>query len=95
MNIIISEQTKTYLKKKNINCLTLNMASAGLCCGSVSMPTVEYAEPAALSIYNHYYVDNINVYIDRYAKAEAGELKFIVKNLVLLKYVDVEGIKLM
>jgi hypothetical protein len=94
LNIIISEQTKTYLKKKNINCLTLNMARAGLCCGSVSTPTIEYAEPAALNSYDHYLVDNINVYVDRLAKSEVGELKFVFKNLLMLKYVDVEGIKL-
>lgn len=95
MNIIISEQAKTYLKKKNINCLTLNMARTGLCCGSVSTPTVEYTEPTALNDYDYFLVDNINVYIDRLAKLEVGELKFVFKNLLTLKYIDVEGIKLM
>lgn len=94
MNIIISEQAKTYLKKKNINCLTLNMIRARACWGGVSMPSVEYSEPAALNQYNYYLVDNINVYIDRLAKAETGELKFVFKNFLMLKYVDVEGIKL-
>jgi len=95
MNIIISEQTKTYLKKKNINCLTLNMTSAGGCCGSVYMPSVGYKEPAALNQYERYFVDNINVYIHKLVKAESEELKFIFKNFLALKYVDVEGIKLM
>lgn len=94
MNIIISEQAKTYLKKKNINCLTLSMVRASVCWGSASMPSVEYTEPAALNQYDHYLVDNINVYIDRLAKAEVGELKFVFKNFLMLKYVDVEGIKL-
>jgi hypothetical protein len=94
LNIIISELAKTYLKEKNINCLTLSMAITGGCCGSSSMPSVKYAEPAALNHYDHYLVDNINVYIDRLAKAEEEELKFVFKNFLMLKYVDVEGIKL-
>jgi hypothetical protein len=59
------------------------------------MPSVGYVEPAALNQYDYYLVDNINVYIDRLAKAEVGELKFSFKNFLMLKYVDVEGIKLM
>jgi hypothetical protein len=95
LNITISEQAKTYLEKKNINCLTLNMKRAGLCCGSVSTPTVEYTEPVALNDYVHYLVNNINVYIDKLVKSEIGELKFVFKNLLTLKYIDVEGIKLL
>lgn len=95
MNIIISEQAKTYLIKKKFNCLTLSMASVGACCGSVPTPRVEYTVPADLNQYDHYLVDNINVYIDKLAKAEDGGLKFIFKNFLTLKYVDVEGIKIM
>lgn len=58
------------------------------------MPSIEHTEPAALNQYDHYLVDNINVYIDRLAKAEFGELKFVLKNFLMLKYIDVEGIKL-
>lgn len=59
------------------------------------MPSVGYVEPVALHQYDHYLVDKINVYIDKLAKAEVGELKFSFKNFLMLKYVDVEGIKLM
>ena len=95
MNIIISEKAKTYLKKKNINCLSLNMIRGSICWGSVSLPNVEYLVPVALNKYNHYLVDNINVYIYKLAKAEVGELRFVFKHFLLLKYVDVEGIKLL
>lgn len=61
---------------------------------SVSTPSVEYKVPVALYQYDYYLVDNINVYIDKLAKSEAGELKFIIKNFLKLKYIDVEGIKL-
>ena len=94
MNIIISEKAKSFLKQKNINCLTLNMVRGSICWGSISLPNVEYLEPAALNEYNHYLVDNINVYIYKFVKAEVGELKFVFKNFLILKYVDVKGIKL-
>lgn len=58
------------------------------------MPSIEYKEPVALNQYDYYLVDNINVYIDKQAKAETGEVKFIFKSLLMLKYIDVEGIKL-
>lgn len=80
---------------KNISYLTLRMASSGGCCGGITTPRVEYKEPVSVNQYDHYLIDNVNVYVDRFAKAEAGELKFILKNFVMLKYVDVEGIKLM
>lgn len=70
------------------------MVSTGGCCGSIPVPRVQYKEPAALYLYDHYLVDKINVYIDRFAKAEGGELKFIFRNFLIFRYVDVEGIKL-
>lgn len=96
MNIIISEKTKDYLKKKNINCLTLSLVSGGGgCCGVVAMPSVSYEEPSDLRQYEHNLVDNINVYISNIAKGEDVQLKFILRKFLLHEYVDVEGIKIL
>jgi len=57
------------------------------------MPNVEYSEPAALKQYYYYSVDNINVFISKAAKVD-GVLKFVLKNFLTIKSVDVEGIKL-
>jgi hypothetical protein len=58
------------------------------------MPNIEYAEPAALNQYYHYLIDDINIYIWKLVSTN-GELEFVLKNFLMLKYVDVVGIKLM
>lgn len=96
MNIIISEQAKDYLKKKNICCLTLNMVcGGGGCSGGVAMPSVSYEEPADANKYEHNLIDNINVYISNSAKGQDIQLKFILRKFLFHEYVDVEGIRIL
>lgn len=96
MNITISEQTKAYLKKKNLSCLTLSLVSGGGgCCGVVAMPSVRYEAPSDLNQYMHYLVDDINVYIHKLAIEEDSQLKFILRKYFSHEYVDVEGYKIL
>ncbi|NMC56554.1 MAG: hypothetical protein GYA50_04970 [Eubacteriaceae bacterium] len=96
MNINISQQTNDYLKKKNINCLTLNMVIAGS--GDLSgcaIPQVNYEEPSDKNRYYHTLVNNINVFIHKSAIEDDIKLEFVLRKFLFYTYVDVEGIKIL
>lgn len=96
MNIIISEKTNDYLKKKNINCLTLNMIITGSGdFNGCAIPQVIYEEPKDANGYHHALVDNINVFIHKSAIEDDMKLEFVLRKFLLHKYVDVEGIKIL
>lgn len=97
MNIIISEQVKAYLKKKNISCLTLNMVIAGNgCCGGYAIPQVSYEYPEDAKKYEYVLVDNIDVYIHKSAIDDDDiKLEFVLRRYLLHEYIDVEGIRIL
>ena len=89
----ISDEAMFFLKTKNIKYLTLNLQKANLCWGSASLPSVEYLVPSVLNQYDQFILNGINIYIYKYISLETT-LKFVLKKFFLLKYIDVEGVKL-
>lgn len=93
MKIIITDAVKDFLKNKKLDCITLDMAKSSMCCGSTSMPNIGHVEPSVPSKYDLYKIDDVNIYLWKGIAVEE-ELKFILKSFFSLKYVEVNGIKL-
>ncbi len=59
----------------------------------MALPNVEHLVPAVPSNYEKYAVQGIEVYIPILLPLEKP-LKFVLKKFLMVKYIDVEGVKL-
>lgn len=96
MNIIISEKTKEFLNKKNINCLTLNMIiTASGDFSGCAIPQVIYEEPSDINRYYHTLINNTKVFIHKSAIEDDIKLEFVLRKFLLYKYVDIDGVRIL
>lgn len=93
MKIVITDKVREYMETKGLKIITLNIIQTRACCGTSISPSVEHIKPTSLADYNHYNLNDIDVYIDKVTPAD--ELIFVLKSFLALKYIDVQGIKLL
>ena len=96
MQIIIRDEVKAFLSKKNSKVLTVSVIqSGGGWCGSLSIPEVGYRVPEVPEHYNIFHVDEITVYVKKNVNTTADRLEFVVNKILFVKSLDIKGVKTM
>ena len=97
MEVIISDELRLYLKKKNRNIISIMIRKIESgCVGSVQELDVRYNKiPDDVEKYNHFENEGIDVYVVSNLKAKDDKLILSVKRSPLfIKELDIKGIKL-
>ncbi|MEA3422939.1 MAG: CC/Se motif family (seleno)protein [Bacillota bacterium] len=97
MKIIIRDELRLYLKKKNRNIISIMIRKIESgCVGSVQELDVRYNKvPEDVEKYNHFEIDGVDVYVVKNLKAKNDELTLSVKRSPLfIKELDIKGIEL-
>ncbi len=93
MNIKISEDVIGFLNKKGKKSITLKvLTSGGGCCPTFEIPEVTTSIPENKGIFNHEYIDGIDVYIGKNVKILARFLTFSLSNTKFPKKIIPNGI---
>lgn len=97
MKVIISDELRSYLKKKNRNIISIMIRKVESgCVGSVQELDVRYNKiPDDVEKYNHFEIEDIDVYVIINLKAKDDKLILSVKRSPLfIKELDIKGIEL-
>lgn len=97
MKVIIRDELRLYLKKKNRNIISIMIRKVESgCVGSVQELDVRYNKvPEDVEKYNYFEIDGIEVYVISNLKAKNDELILSIKRSPLfIKELDIKGIEL-
>jgi|GEM_PF-4152463 len=96
MNIIIADEVKAFLIKKNSMVLTLSTFHTGSSCGggALMMPEVGYRVPKVPDHYNIIKVDDITVYIKNNLNITSEKIEFVAIKNLLATTLDVRGVRI-
>ncbi|KJS85305.1 MAG: hypothetical protein JM58_09000 [Peptococcaceae bacterium BICA1-8] len=96
MEIILDEKLKEYLKDKENKKIIINNISTRVCCGNLCLPVARLGTPDDTKDYYLFHLDEgIEVYVQKGVDAKDNKLHLNLKNFILFKDIEIEGIKLL
>jgi|LGOV01.1.fsa_nt_gb hypothetical protein len=94
MNIILTNKAKLYLKKKNDRTVTIDLFVANSCI-EIAEATVSVGKPLeSIEKFNMFNSDGYSVYIFKGVNVKESGLVINAKNILGMKFLDIEGVKL-
>lgn len=94
MNIQMDEKVKHFLKKKEKDTLTVELQVSDSCCIPASLPHVVIGLPKEFEKYDRFQVEGFVIYVYKGAVVK-NVLRLVLRNYILFKEIEVEGIQLL
>lgn len=95
MEIFIEDKAKKFIRKKSKeNAVKVDMFEANTCWVPISEPSVEVGKPKVVEEYEIYDIDDIRVYYKKEFAIISKEMKIVLDSYFGLKYLKIDGYKL-
>ena len=89
MEIIITDNLKSYIREKKEDNITLNLPMRKVCCAGPYLPTVRLGKPKTVDDFDEIVIDGIHIFKNKKIKYSKPNLHISVRKFVFIKEIYV------